>query len=75
MYSGGIGYFNDLLGNARFAAQQGLRYFALTNDHWLIIGLDTAYFAYYQSLLYEEGSLSESDTNKQPDGSVQLQWL
>jgi Calcineurin-like phosphoesterase len=75
MYCGGIGYFNDLLGNARFAAQQGLSYFALTNEHWLIIGLDTAYFAYYQSLLYEEGSLTESDTNKQPDGLVQLQWL
>jgi Calcineurin-like phosphoesterase len=75
MYCGGDGYFNVLLANPRFAAQQRLSYFVLTNDVWLIIGLDTAYFAYYQSLLYEEGSLAESDTNKQPDGLVQLQWL
>jgi hypothetical protein len=75
MYCGGIGYFKVLLANPMFVAQQGLSYFALTNDHWLIIGLDTAYFAYYQSLLYEEGSLAEPDTNKERNGLVQLQWL
>jgi hypothetical protein len=75
MYCGGDGYFNVLLADPKFAAQQGLSYFALTNNDWLIIGLDSAYFAYYQSLLYEEGSLAESDTNKEPKGLVQLQWL
>jgi hypothetical protein len=75
MYCGGTGYFNILLADPKFAAQRGLSYFALTNEHWLIIGLDTAYFAYYQSLLYEEGSLAEPDTNKEKDGLVQIQWL
>lgn len=75
MYCGGIGYFNVLLANQTFKSQQGLSYFALKNDHWLIIGLDTAYFAYYQSLLYEEGALAEPDLRKQPDGLVQLQWF
>ena len=75
MYCGGVGYFEVLLADQKFAAQRGLSYFALTNDHWLIIGLDTAYFAYYQSLLYEEGSLAEPDTGKEPNGLVQLQWF
>lgn len=75
MYCGGFGYFGTLLASPHFAAQQGLSYFALTNDHWLIVGLDTAYFAYYQSLLYEEGSLSEPDPAKQPNGMDQLNWL
>ncbi len=75
MYCGGKGYFNVLLANEMFKEQQGLSYFALTNDLWLIIGLDSAYFAYYQSLLYEDGALFEPDTQKQPDGMVQSQWL
>jgi len=37
--------------------------------------LDTAYFAYYQSLLYENGALFEADAQKQKDGMVQAQWL
>src|SRR5579875_1609519 len=75
MYCGGTGYFETLLGNPLFKAQQGLSYFALTNDHWLIVGLDTAYFAYYQSLLYEEGFLAEPDPGKEPRGLDQLNWL
>jgi len=75
MYCGGKGYFNVLLTNEMFKAQQGLSYFALTNDSWLIVGLDSAYFAYYQSLLYEQGALFEPDAKKQPDGLVQSDWL
>jgi hypothetical protein len=75
MYCGGKGFFNILLKNEKFKAQQGLSYFALTNDVWLIVGLDTAYFAYYQSLLYENGALFEADAQKQKDGMVQAQWL
>jgi calcineurin-like phosphoesterase family protein len=75
MYCGGDGFFNVLLSNPKFNAQHGLSYFALANDDWLIIGLDTAYFAYYQSLLYEQGSLSEPDTRKEPAGMVQQDWL
>lgn len=39
MYSGGHGYFNDVLS----AFGQGASYFALMNDHWVLVGLDTAY--------------------------------
>jgi hypothetical protein len=49
MYSGGEGYFETLLGNPRFAAQQGSSYFKLYNKNWQILGLDTA---------YEEGRLA-----------------
>jgi Calcineurin-like phosphoesterase len=75
MYCGGDGYFNVLLNDPKFKAQRGLSYFALVNDDWLIVGLDTAYFAYYQSLLYEQGSLFEPDPGKERYGMVQIQWL
>jgi hypothetical protein len=39
MYSGGKGYFAHIL--AKF--EQPASYFALRNDHWLLVGLDTAY--------------------------------
>ncbi len=46
MYSGGFGYFETILGETRFAAQQdssgrGVSYFLLRNEHWQILGLDT----------------------------------
>jgi len=75
MYCGGLGYFGTLLGDALFEAQQGLSYFALTNDHWLIVGLDSAYFAFGQSLLYEEGAICEPDPAREPHGMVQVEWL
>jgi hypothetical protein len=43
MYAGGHGYFDVLLADPRFALQSGCSYFALTNDHWQILGLDSAY--------------------------------
>jgi hypothetical protein len=43
MYSGGHGFFGYLLADPRFAAQNGSSYFCLENEHWLILGLDTAY--------------------------------
>jgi Calcineurin-like phosphoesterase len=39
MYSGGFGYFDTILRDFR----QSGSYFALANDHWLLVGLDTAY--------------------------------
>jgi Calcineurin-like phosphoesterase len=39
MYSGGFAYFDEIL--PRF--QQPSSYFALQNNHWLVIGLDTAH--------------------------------
>ncbi len=43
MYSGGHGFFNVLLADPRFKAQNGSSYFLLENDFWRIAGLDTAY--------------------------------
>ena len=43
IYSGAHGYFDVLLGDPRFAAQAGCSYFALVNEHWQILGLDSAY--------------------------------
>lgn len=70
MYAGGKGYFSVALRDRKFALQNGLSYFALQNRNWMIIGLDTAYFA-DTSALYQDGFLS-SDA---PSGSVQLDWL
>jgi hypothetical protein len=62
MYSGGHGYFGVALTAPKFRMQSGLSYFALTNDTWLIIGLDSAYGA---SSFYQTGALNNQ----------QLTWL
>ncbi|GGK13700.1 3',5'-cyclic AMP phosphodiesterase CpdA [Pseudomonas koreensis] len=56
MYSGAHGYFKELA--ARFPGQQGTSYFALINDDWLIVGLDTAYASDVMNL-YMDGTLNE----------------
>ena len=61
MYSGAYGYFNLL---KEFPAQNGTSYFALVNDHWLFIGLDSAYAADAQNL-YMDGHLNDE----------QIMWL
>jgi hypothetical protein len=43
MYCGGHAYFDFLLEDPRFARQQRNSFFALRNDYWDIIGMDTAY--------------------------------
>jgi hypothetical protein len=43
MYSGGHAYFGHMLGDPRFAAQQGSSWFSLENDDWQLLALDTAY--------------------------------
>lgn len=43
MYSGGHGYFEVLLKDPRFQAQQESSYFCLGNQHWRLIGLDDSY--------------------------------
>jgi hypothetical protein len=72
MYCGGKGYFETIRGPKW--GNQGFSCFALHNNDWLIVGLDTAYFAFYQSWLYEEGYLSD-DNRRQPRGMVQINWL
>jgi hypothetical protein len=43
MYSGGRDYFDYLLGDRRFRRQAKSSYFSLENEHWQILGLDSAY--------------------------------
>ncbi|MFL5863626.1 MAG: metallophosphoesterase family protein [Solirubrobacteraceae bacterium] len=43
VHAGAHGYFDVLLTDPRFAAQAGCSYFALVNDHWQLLGLDSAY--------------------------------
>jgi hypothetical protein len=43
MYAGGYGYYDVLLGDARFARQAQSSYFSLVNKHWKILGLDTSW--------------------------------
>lgn len=43
MYSGGYGFFKVLLADPRFDVQGRCSYFALANDHWQILGLDSSY--------------------------------
>ncbi|NKL73763.1 hypothetical protein GFM09_31865 [Rhizobium leguminosarum bv. viciae] len=43
MYSGGYAYFDYLLTDPRFARQEQSSFFRLSNNHWQILGLDTAW--------------------------------
>jgi len=43
MYSGGHAYFDYLLADERFALQEQSSYFSFENQHWQILGLDTAW--------------------------------
>jgi len=62
MYNGAFGYYADL--KTLFPMQQNTSYFAMHNDHWLVIGLDSAY-ASDRFKLYMDGSLN----------GEQLSWL
>lgn len=58
MYSGAKPYFDAITDpGSPFAMQGGCSYFALENTHWVIVGLDSAYFA-SDSNLYMDGSLA-----------------
>jgi hypothetical protein len=57
MYSGGHGYFNVALRSEPFAAQRGYSYFALVNDDWVVLGLDSAYAG---TKFYQNGVLHEA---------------
>lgn len=58
MYGGGEGYFQVALTDPKFALQGGLSYFALRNQHFVIIGLDSAYHA--TTFLYDQGKLDDA---------------
>ena len=55
MYNGAFGYFGELA-SAKFKDQNGTSYFSLRNSHWLILGLDSAYYS-DELKLYMDGAL------------------
>jgi len=59
MYPGGVGYFDEALTDELFALQKGSSCFWLENDHWIILGLDSAFFSSALAL-YGDGSLDTS---------------
>jgi hypothetical protein len=64
MYSGSKPYF-DALSQPPFAQQAGCSYFALENDNWIIVGMDSAYFS-EEGELYMNGVLfPQNFPNKQ----------
>jgi|SRR5947209_8149957 len=44
MYAHGTGYFNSALASPNFASQNRCSYFALYNDSFRVVGIDSAYF-------------------------------
>jgi Calcineurin-like phosphoesterase len=66
MYSGSKPYF-QAIANAPFSQQKGCSYFALENNNWVIVGLDSAYFS-DEIGLYMNGSLG-------PAMGTQVQFL
>jgi hypothetical protein len=67
MYSGSKPYF-QALGAAPFTLQKGCSFFALENSNWVIVGLDSAYFA-DEIELFINGSLNPAG------GTTQIQFL
>ncbi len=65
MYSGAKPYFEEALGSSLFAIQQQRSFFALENDNWVVVGLDSAYYSDVEGL-YLDGALY-------PEGGPQLQ--
>src|SRR5262250_463279 len=68
MYSGADAYFNAI-SEPPFTMQKGCSYFALENNHWVIVGLDSAYYS-DEEQLYRDGALFPSSGPQ-----VQLDFL
>ncbi len=66
IYSGAKPYF-QAIAKTPFGMQNGCSYFALENSNWVIVGLDSAYFA-AEGTLYMDGSLG-------PAGGTQVIFL
>jgi hypothetical protein len=63
MYSGAGAYFNAI-GSSPFDMQAGCSYFALYNNNWVIVGLDSAYYSDRDGL-YRDGALFPSSGGHQ----------
>lgn len=68
MYSGGGAYFKAI-SNPPFALQNGCSYFALENNNWVIVGLDSAFYS-SEEKLYRDGALFPS-----PGPQAQVDFL
>jgi hypothetical protein len=65
MYSGGGPYFNKAVGGPVFnppgkPSQSPFSFFAIENDHWILVGLDSAYYADVLHL-YLQGTLGSGN--------------
>ena len=60
MYSGAQPYFQQALGNKRFQKQQETSFFVIEHEHWVVVGLDSAYYSDPISL-YMNGWLGPDD--------------
>jgi len=60
MYSGGNGYFNVALADEKFETQGEYSYFALANNDWVILGLDSAYNA---TGFFQNGALNDAQVD------------
>lgn len=71
LYAGDQGYFNDALAAPAFSAQNKLSRFALSYGHWLILGLDSAYYSDAENGVrgYMFGAIG---TDEYPQ---QMEWL
>lgn len=58
MYPVAKPYFEIALRSEKFAAQQGSSVFLMENEHWIIVGLDTAYCSDKENL-YMDGAINE----------------
>jgi hypothetical protein len=65
MYSGGGPYFNTTVGNPIFnKLQSPWSFFALENIHWILVGLDSAYYSSAVKL-YIDGTLGANNNQTQ----------
>ncbi|MBB6143042.1 hypothetical protein HNQ77_000986 [Silvibacterium bohemicum] len=61
MYSSGGPYFNEVVGGPIFnKLQSPYSFFALENDHWIVVGLDSAYYSSALTL-YLDGTLGSNN--------------
>ena len=65
MYSGGGPYFEQIVGGPVFNKfQSPWSFFALENSHWIVIGLDSAYYSSAEEL-YLNGTLGQDNAQTQ----------
>ena len=65
MYSGANGYFSVALADRKFSVQNKCSYFALENSAWVIVGLDSAYFADEENMYLDGSLISPSEPQAQ----------